>query len=51
VILRALFFWDFMRGIPGAFIRLPVAIAVLAICEQNPSTRWLAKLLSVSKAS
>jgi predicted PurR-regulated permease PerM len=51
VMLCAFFFWDFMWGIPGAFIGLPVTVAAFTICEQNPSTRWLAKLLSSSKAS
>lgn len=50
VMLCAFFFWDFMWGIPGAFIGLPVTIALFTICEQNPSTRWLAKLLSSSEA-
>lgn len=50
VMLCAFFFWDFMWGIPGAFVGLPVTIAVFTICEQNPSTRWLAKLLSSSEA-
>ena len=46
VMLVAFFFWAFLWGIPGAFIGIPVTIALLTICEQNPSLNWLAKLLS-----
>ena len=51
VMLFAFFFWDFLWGMPGAFIGLPVTIALVTICEQNPSSRWIAKLLSSSGAS
>lgn len=46
VMLVAFFFWAFLWGIPGAFIGIPMTIAFLTICEQHPSVRWLAKLLS-----
>lgn len=46
VMLIAFFFWAFLWGIPGAFIGIPVTIALLAICEQNPSLNWLARLSS-----
>jgi AI-2 transport protein TqsA len=48
VMLFAFFFWDFLWGLPGAFIGLPVTIALFTICEQNPSSRWIANLLSSS---
>jgi predicted PurR-regulated permease PerM len=48
VMLCAFFFWDFMWGIPGAFIGLPLTIAAFTICEQIPSMRWLSRLLSSS---
>jgi predicted PurR-regulated permease PerM len=48
VMLVAFFFWAFLWGIPGAFIGIPVTIALLAICEQNPSLNWLARLLSAA---
>jgi AI-2 transport protein TqsA len=51
VMLFAFFFWDFLWGMPGAFIGLPVTIAVFTICEQSSSTRWIADLLSSSDAS
>jgi AI-2 transport protein TqsA len=46
VMLVAFFFWAFLWGIPGAFIGIPVTIALLTVCEQNASLNWLAKLLS-----
>jgi predicted PurR-regulated permease PerM len=48
LMLFAFFFWDFLWGMPGAFIGLPVTIALFTICEQNPSSRWIATLLSTS---
>jgi len=45
VVLFAVFFWTFLWGISGAFIGVPIMIAVLTICEQHPSSRWVADLL------
>ena len=47
--LVAFFFWAFLWGIPGAFIGIPVTIALLAACERNPSLNWLARLLSAAE--
>jgi predicted PurR-regulated permease PerM len=49
VMLVAFFFWGFLWGIPGAFIGLPMTIALVTICQHNPSTRWIVRLLSSSK--
>jgi predicted PurR-regulated permease PerM len=46
IVVLAVFFWTFLWGIPGAFIGVPVTIAMLSACELNPSTRWIATLLS-----
>lgn len=46
VMLVSFFFWAFLWGIPGAFIGIPVTIALLAICERNRSLNWLARLLA-----
>ncbi len=46
LVLFAVFFWSFLWGIPGAFIGVPIVIAALTLCEQRPSTRWIATLLS-----
>ena len=49
LVLFAVFFWAFLWGIPGAFIGVPIVIAILTVCEQRESTRWVATLLSGSK--
>lgn len=47
-VIFAVFFWSFMWGLAGAFIGVPVLIAVLVFCSKGGSTRWLATLLSDS---
>jgi AI-2 transport protein TqsA len=49
LVLFAVFFWAFLWGIPGAFIGVPIVIAILTVCEQRESTRWVATLLSGGK--
>jgi predicted PurR-regulated permease PerM len=51
VMLFAFLIWDFLWGMPGAFIGLPVTIALFTTWEQNPSTRWIANLMSTSGAA
>jgi predicted PurR-regulated permease PerM len=46
IVLLAVFFWSFLWGIAGAFIGLPIMIAILTICEQHKSTEWISLLLS-----
>lgn len=46
IVLLAVFFWSFLWGIAGAFIGLPMTIAILTICEQHKSTEWIPLLLS-----
>ena len=46
IVLFSVCYWSFLWGIAGAFIGVPIMIAVLTICEQYPSTRWFAVLLS-----
>ncbi len=48
LMLIAFFFWAFLWGIPGAFIGIPITIALLTVCEQIPSLRWVSKLLSAT---
>ncbi|HEY8030793.1 MAG TPA: AI-2E family transporter [Methylocella sp.] len=48
IMLVAFLIWDFLWGMPGAFIGLPVTIALFTIWEQNPSTRWIADLMATS---
>jgi AI-2 transport protein TqsA len=49
LVLFAVFFWSLLWGIPGAFIGVPMMIALITICEQYASSRWLATLLSDSR--
>jgi AI-2 transport protein TqsA len=44
VVLFAVFFWTFLWGLAGAFIGIPIVIALLTLCEEHPSTRWIADL-------
>jgi predicted PurR-regulated permease PerM len=46
IVLLAVFFWSFLWGIAGAFIGVPIMIAILAVCEKHKSTEWVAFLLS-----
>ena len=45
VVLFSIFLWTFLWGLPGTFIGLPITIAVLTFCAQDPATRWLAMQL------
>lgn len=45
LVLFAVFFWTFVWGIAGAFIGVPIVIAILTLCDQHPSSRWIAELL------
>jgi AI-2 transport protein TqsA len=45
-VIFAVFFWSFLWGLPGAFIGVPVLIVFIAYCAQEPSSRWIAVLLS-----
>jgi AI-2 transport protein TqsA len=44
VVLFAVFFWTFLWGLYGAFIGVPITIAVLTFCKYYPSTQWIADL-------
>jgi AI-2 transport protein TqsA len=44
VVLFAVFFWTFLWGVAGAFIGVPIVIAILTLCEQHTSGRWAVDL-------
>lgn len=44
IVLLSVFFWTFMWGLFGAFIGVPITIAILTFCAQHPSTLWIAEL-------
>jgi predicted PurR-regulated permease PerM len=45
LILFSVFFWAFLWGPFGAFIGVPISIAIVTFCALHPSSRWLAQLL------
>lgn len=46
LVLFSVFFWAFLWGIAGAFIGVPITIALLTLCAHYDATRWVAELLS-----
>jgi AI-2 transport protein TqsA len=46
LVLFAVFFWMLLWGIAGAFIGVPIVVAALTLCQQYPSSRWIAELFS-----
>jgi predicted PurR-regulated permease PerM len=50
MVLFAVFFWTFLWGIPGAFIGVPIVIAVLTVCDQHASSRWVTELFGAPAA-
>ena len=50
-VIFAVFFWSFMWGLPGAFIGVPILIVFIVYCAQEPSSRWIATLLSAGTAA
>lgn len=45
LVLFSVFVWTFLWGLFGAFIGVPITIALLTFAEQHPSSRWVAVLL------
>lgn len=45
-VVFAVFFFGFLWGIPGAFLGVPILIAILMLCAHYPSTKWISTLLS-----
>jgi AI-2 transport protein TqsA len=48
VVLFSIFFWTFLWGIFGTFIGVPIALAILTFCDQNPTSRWISDLFGGS---
>ncbi len=51
LVLFSVFLWTFLWGLFGAFIGVPITIAILTLCAQHPSSRWVADLLGSPDAS
>lgn len=46
VILFSVTFWGWLWGVPGAFIGIPITIAMVIACDQYEHTRWISVLLA-----
>ena len=44
LVLFAVFFWSALWGVTGAFIGVPILIAILTICSTNENLRWISDL-------
>jgi predicted PurR-regulated permease PerM len=51
MVLFAVFFWGMLWGIAGAFIGVPILIALATVCARHPAARPIAALLSASGAT
>jgi AI-2 transport protein TqsA len=50
MVLFAVFFWGMLWGIAGAFIGVPILIALASVCARHPAARPIAVLLSADGA-
>jgi predicted PurR-regulated permease PerM len=48
LVLFSVFLWMFLWGLFGAFIGVPIAIAIVTFCAQSASSRWVAQLMAAS---
>jgi predicted PurR-regulated permease PerM len=39
MVLFAVLFWSFLWGLPGAFIGVPILIAIVSLCEGHASSQ------------
>ena len=49
-VMFVVFLWSMLWGLTGAFIGVPILVAVMTVCRQIPSMRWLTVMLSGGKA-
>ena len=42
----AIVFWGWVWGVPGAFLGVPLTAAIVIVCREFRSTRWVAALAS-----
>jgi AI-2 transport protein TqsA len=45
VVVFSVVLWSFFWGLYGAFIGVPIMIALLTFCALFPATRWIAEVL------
>lgn len=49
-VMFVVFLWSMLWGLTGAFIGVPVLVAVMTVCRQIPSMQWLTVMLSGGKS-
>ncbi|SEO84739.1 AI-2E family transporter [Aquisalimonas asiatica] len=49
-VIFSVFFWGVIWGIPGAFMGVPLTIALATICGQFRATGWVSRLLSPAES-
>ncbi|MDK1373567.1 MULTISPECIES: AI-2E family transporter [unclassified Sinorhizobium] len=45
IVLFSVLLWGYLWGVFGAFIGVPITIALLTFCSQHPSSKWVSELL------
>ena len=45
VVLLSVFGWGYLWGIFGAFIGVPISIALVTFCRQHPASQWVSDLI------
>ena len=50
LVLFAVFFFTWLWGLAGAFIGVPIAIAVLTLCQEHPASRWVSEVFGAGAA-
>ncbi|MCL5097026.1 MAG: AI-2E family transporter [Candidatus Omnitrophica bacterium] len=45
LVFFSIVFWDWMWGIPGVLLGVPMTMAIVITCQHFDNTRWVAKLL------
>lgn len=48
-VMFVVFLWSMLWGLTGAFIGVPILVAVLTVCRRLPSMQWLTVLLAGGK--
>jgi predicted PurR-regulated permease PerM len=51
MVLFAVFFWTYLWGMVGAFIGVPIVIAILTLCEQDAASRWVSDLFGAGSST
>ena len=46
MVFFAVFFWSALWGVAGAFIGVPILIAIITVCGEHDESRWLASLMA-----